>query len=110
MQDIPFVGVQEEQAPLGCCSATRATNIMSFGQLTQKINLMPRFLCQVCPCFTLTQPPLAFSHGASGNAHRALTGSRAKVAGICTRVLTLTGKAPGKGDREAGRCQGQFEG
>lgn len=57
MQDIPFVGVQEEQAPLGCCSATRATNIMSFGQLTQKINLMPRFLCQVCPCFTLTLSP-----------------------------------------------------
>lgn len=42
---------------------------------------------------TDTQPPLAFSRVVGGNALKDLTGNRAKVAGIYTRVLAVTGQS-----------------
>lgn len=41
---------------------------------------------------TDTQAPVVFSHGVGGIAHRDLAGNRAKVAGICTRVLAVAGQ------------------
>lgn len=81
---------------MGWCSATRVTNIMSFGQLTQKIDLKSAYVCQVCPCFTLALRPQWFLAMVLVVMHTGIE-LRAKEAGICTRALAVTGQSTWQG-------------
>lgn len=98
------------QLHAGCsfykCPRRVGTNGMLFCHKSKKYNELwwtenrPK-VCVPWPGLSLfhtdTWPPLAFSPSVSGNAHRDLTGHRAKVAGICTRVLAVTGQSTWQG-------------